>query len=152
MKVPYNKKDSGDGESYLRQIVACTREHDGRIDETEIIRVSQDILKKALQNGDTVVVEDTGREIDRSRSVVALELRSLVCIPVTVPRQTLPKEEQAYQPAYCLGMIYADSIDPMGEMPDDCTEFLSLVANTLSFVILQWESSAVLSAQAKQSD
>ena len=143
-------EDAGDGESFLRQIVACTRETDGRIDETEILRVSQDILGKALENGDTVVVEDTGREIDRSRSVVALELRSLVCIPVIVPRQTLPKDEQDYRPAYCLGMIYADSIDPMGEMPEDCSEFLSLLANTLSFVILQWESSALLTAKAEE--
>ena len=136
-------EEGAEGDSYLRQICSVTLEDDGKIDETDILRVSQDILGKALHTGSTVIVQDTGEEVDRSRSVLAMDLRSLVCIPITVPRQTLPEDERAYQPAYCLGMIYADSHDPLAELPSDSQEFLSLVASTMSSVILQWQLAAV---------
>lgn len=79
---------SGEGEELLPCPV-CMRVHvieEGKLRHTdsEDIHISRTVARKVLQDGESVLVQDTGSDsdIDWSASIVSLDLRSIICVPV----------------------------------------------------------------------
>jgi phosphoserine phosphatase RsbU/P len=84
----------------------CKRVHtiqDGelRLSDSGEIRISSTVARRVLQDGETVLYRDTGQEggIERAESVQALNLRSIICVPL--------RGKQSIQ-----GILYVDTNRP----------------------------------------
>jgi hypothetical protein len=122
-----------DGAALLRQTASLAQDDSGLITESEAKEISQTLLSRSLLMGNAIVIDDMNESVS-SESVIDLNLRSLVCVPIK-----LLSEGEEYDPSKCLAVIYADSNDPLLEIPLNAEPLLNMTANIFAQILNNWQ-------------
>ena len=74
----------------------------------EVRGISTSVIKKALETGEIVATGNAmaDPELGTARSIVSMDLRTIVCIPLSSPRS----EVSTGGPTRALGALYVDNI------------------------------------------
>ncbi len=93
--------------------------------------ISQSMLTQVLAGNGSVMIEDAmNQQIDTNTSR-KFKLKSIVCLP-------LVRQDEDDTPSV-MGVIYADSVMPTGELPEHSKSTLQMLTEILSSTILRWQ-------------
>ena len=88
------------------------------------IKISQTVAKRVLEAGESVLYQDTGgdKELDAAQSIVSLELRSIICVPLHGKERIL-------------GILYIDTNKPNQKFDEDDLLLSAAIGNSAGLAI-----------------
>ncbi|MCJ8328899.1 MAG: FHA domain-containing protein [Lentisphaeria bacterium] len=127
-------EETPDGEMDLREVSA--RESGGKIlsqGESNEYTISQSIIQQVLQGNGSIIIEDAMQQNVNTDTIRKFKLKSIICLPlVTYNYRTGQKQ--------VMGIIYADSLMPTGELPKHCRSTLQMLAEIITSTIVKWQN------------
>jgi hypothetical protein len=124
------------GQPILNVAVTMSRKGKDFIPETQQVEISRSILADSLHIGASIVVDDTSVAIlENSPSIRDLKLGSIVCVPIRPPQ--FIGTTKGYTHEQCLAIVYADSNNPLAELPPNCEALLNLLGTNAGTILLR---------------
>lgn len=124
--------DEGDAE--LREVAArCSGGKPVRDEDREGYTISQSMIERVLSGSDAVMIEDAGAEQVDTETIRRFKLKSVVCLPLlTYDPHTGRKR--------VMGVLYADSLMPTGQLPPHCRPTLHMLTQIVTSTIVKWQN------------
>ncbi|HTR66333.1 MAG TPA: SpoIIE family protein phosphatase [Terriglobales bacterium] len=99
--------------------------------------ISRSILEDALKSNSEFLLTDTSEMLDLSgrKSVVAFDLRTVICIPLRKPQVQTGRERQASTADDVLGALYVDSRFASREISEVSNDILRAIATEAASLI-----------------
>ena len=122
------------GAMELREVGA--REAGGKAladDDSEEYSISQSIIQQVLAGSPSVIIEDALSQNINTETIRRFKLKSIVCVPL-VTYDTDTSERRT------MGVIYADSVMPSGELPKHAQTTLQMLAGIITANITKWQN------------
>lgn len=123
------------GDVELREMSARAQGARALPDEwnAERLSVNQAVIRQVIAGDGQVLIEDAMSQQVTAETIRRFRLRSLVCMPLAI------YSERSGRP-HVLGVLYADSPEPTGELPKNCRQSLQMLAQILAATILKWQT------------
>jgi hypothetical protein len=129
-------EEPDEGEMELREIAARApggKALDSQAGEEEEEGISHSLVREVLSGSELVIIEDAAAQKVSSDTVSRLKLRTIICAPlVTYDPQTGKKR--------VMGVLYADSLRPVGELPPHCRPTLQMLVQIIVATINKWQT------------
>lgn len=126
--------ETTDGATELREV--ASRQTGGRAlvpDQNEEYTISQSVVSQVLSGNGSVIVEDAMAQQVNTDTIRKFKLKSIVCLPLVTYNQKTGQK-------YVMGIIYADSIMPTGELPRHCQSTLQMLTEIITSTIVKWRN------------
>lgn len=99
---------------------------DGEVRHVDLqgIRISQTVARRVIEQGESVLYQDTGGddELNAAQSIVSLELRSIICVPLHGQRRIL-------------GILYIDTNKPGHQFSEDELLLSAAIGNSAGLAL-----------------
>jgi hypothetical protein len=93
--------------------------------------ISQSMLTQVLAGNGSVMIEDAMNQKIDTNTIRKFKLKSIVCLPLM--------KRGPDGNANVMGVVYADSVMPTGELPEHSKSTLQMLTEILSSTILRWQ-------------
>ncbi len=126
--------ETPDGALELREVGA--RQAGGKTlkeDDGEQYSISQSIIQQVLSGSASVIVEDALAQNINTDTIRKFKLKSIVCVPLVTYNQRTGQKQT-------MGIIYADSLMPSGELPKHSRSTLQMLADIITSTIVKWQN------------
>jgi serine phosphatase RsbU (regulator of sigma subunit) len=102
--------------------------------------ISRSILEDALKSNSEFVLTDTSQsqDLDNRKSIVAFDLRTVICVPLRKPQVQTTRDTDAGRPAYgaeAMGALYVDSRFASHDISGVSTNILHAIATEAASLI-----------------
>jgi hypothetical protein len=124
------------GQPILNVAITMSRKGKEFIPESQQVEISRSILADSLHIGASIVVDDTSVAIlENSPSIRDLRLGSIVCVPIRPAQYVGTRKEYSHE--QCLAIVYADSNNPLAELPPNCEALLNLLGANAGGILMR---------------
>ncbi len=126
--------ETPDGALELREVGA--RQSGGKQlkeDGGEQYSISQSIIQQVLSGSSSVIVEDALAQNINTDTIRKFKLKSIVCLPLVTYNQRTGQKQT-------MGIIYADSLMPTGELPKHSRSTLQMLADIITSTVVKWQN------------
>ncbi len=123
-----------EGATELREVAA--RQSGGKplqTEDSDEYTISQSIVSQVLSGNGSVIVEDAMAQQVNTDTIRKFKLKSIVCLPLMTFNQKTGQK-------HVMGIIYADSVMPTGELPKHCKSTLQMLTEIITSTIVKWRN------------
>ena len=128
-------EEKPDGATELREVSA--RQAGGRAlqqqEGDKEYTISQSIIQQVLAGNASVIVEDALAQKINTETIRKFKLKSIICLPLVTYSQKSGQK-------HVMGIIYADSLMPTGELPKHSRPTLQMLTEIIASTIVKWKN------------
>lgn len=128
-------EESEAGDSELREV--ASRVAGGKPlqanEEEEGYSISQSIIQQVMEANGSIIIEDAMAQKVNTETIRRFKLKSIVCLPLMTFNQKTGRK-------HVMGVIYADSPLPTGELPKHCQPTLQMLSEIITSTVVKWQN------------